>query len=82
MVLSKIEKIEVSLEPWVYSQLGDYTRYELRVRVKTGKEEYTQTMILEEDDLESRFEFTFDRAREIVRRELKKQSQEACKKNP
>lgn len=82
MVLSKIDKIEVILEPWVYSQLGDYTRYELRVRVKTGKEEYTQTMILEEDDLESRFEFTFDRAREIVRRELKKQSQEACKKNP
>lgn len=68
--MAKIDKITITAEPWSYVSLGDYSRYELKITVKTQGQEVIKTMILEEDDLESRFDFAFDRAKEALRHQL------------
>lgn len=66
------DKITIVAEPWRYVSLGDCARYELRITVRLQGHEIVKTIILEEDDFESRFDFTFDRAKEALRHELQK----------
>lgn len=68
----KLDKLAIEVEPWL---LGE-NKYELRIRIITQGKELTSKQILDPDDFESRFDFTFDRAKEILRRELKKVSSE------
>lgn len=69
----KFSQLVVVAKPWIYASLGDHSRYELKITVTAENYEVGTTMILEEDDFESRFDFVFNRAREALRVELDKQ---------
>lgn len=64
----KIHRIEITLQPCDFSDKHS----ELRIDVRHSNTVTTTTQILEPEDMESRFDFIFERAKKILKHELGK----------
>lgn len=68
--------LSIKVEPSVYIQGDQSEWHELEIQLRVGNKIVASKHILDADDFESRFDFTFDRAKEVLRREIQKLSTE------
>ena len=66
--MKRIGKIKITLEPWHFDDKSS----ELRIAVTDGYNVNTVTRIFDVSDMESRFDYMFDEAREALRAEIEK----------
>lgn len=67
----KLHKLTIEVEPFLYADY-ETTKSLLRVTVRSQSKEIVSQQVLDNSDFESLFDFTFDRAKDVLRRELKK----------
>ncbi len=67
-----IGRVVVSLEPWAYEAPGGNEYYQLRIKAESARlgSDISTTVNMRLDDLESRFDFIFDRAKERLKMEI------------
>ena len=64
----KIGRIDFSITPWHFNDRSS----ELRIETRDGNTVITTSQVLDVPDLESHFDYVFDRAKEMMKEEIKK----------